>query len=280
MKTIRAVAAGALFIATIGGVATPAAAQPANDTYAGRVTLSEPLPITVSADTTEATTDADDAELNTCGAPATDASVWFVFTPRTAEDLAVDVTGSDYSAGVIVAVGAPGGWSVQACGGGGVAWSAAAGMTYTLLVVDDQVDGGGNGGTLELVLDVAPPPPTIEVTVAARGTFNPKTGAARISGTYTCTQEGAGDATVFADVQLRQRAGRVIIQGFGVILEESVQCDGTPQPWTQDFDAMNGLFKGGNATAIVAAQACGPFSCGSFFEATQTVKLVSVGGKK
>jgi hypothetical protein len=56
------------------GVSAPAAlaAPPSNDTFAGaRPDVSELL------DTTEATTDSDDAQLNaTCGAPATDASVW------------------------------------------------------------------------------------------------------------------------------------------------------------------------------------------------------------
>ncbi len=65
MKTIRAVAAASLFIASMGVAAPAVAAPPANDTYSGREVLTEPLPITVTADTSEATTDADDAELNT-----------------------------------------------------------------------------------------------------------------------------------------------------------------------------------------------------------------------
>ena len=50
------------------------AVAPANDVYAGL----EPIAIgdSLSVDTTEATTDADDVEVNAeCGAPATDASV-------------------------------------------------------------------------------------------------------------------------------------------------------------------------------------------------------------
>ena len=53
-------------------------------------------------DTTEATTDADDAQFNaSCGAPATDASVWYTLV-GTDEVVIVDVSGSDYSAGVLV----------------------------------------------------------------------------------------------------------------------------------------------------------------------------------
>lgn len=57
-------------------------------------------------DTTEATTDGDDAQLNeTCGAPATDASVWYAFVAGSDAVVVVDVSQSGYSAGVLVGVG-------------------------------------------------------------------------------------------------------------------------------------------------------------------------------
>ena len=50
--------------------------------------------------TTGATTDADDAQLNTtCGAPATDASVWYSLQ-GSGKGVVADVSSSDYSAGV------------------------------------------------------------------------------------------------------------------------------------------------------------------------------------
>lgn len=273
MRTIRTVAAASLFLASMGVTAVPAvAAAPANDTYSGIEVLTDPLPIMVSADTTEATTDADDADLNTgCGAPATDASVWFEYTPTLEGELAINTLASDYSVGAIVATGDPGAWSVEGCGPGVVPFFATPGTTYTFLVFDDQEDGSGNGGQLEFTVDVPPPAPSIEATVDPRGTFDSRTGAAVITGTYTCAASDEGEVDfAFLDVQLTQRAGRVLIQGGG--FQESLQCDGTEQPWTADIEAFNGLFKGGKAEAQVFAEACGADSCGSF-EDVQAVKL-------
>ena len=42
----------------------------------------------------------------------------------------------------------------------------------TILVFDDQLDGGGNGGVLNITIDVAPPAPTIDVTVNPVGEFH------------------------------------------------------------------------------------------------------------
>jgi hypothetical protein len=86
----------------------------------------------VSTDTTEATTDADDAELNAeCGAPATDANVWDADTPTVEGELAITTLASDYSVGAIVATGGPGAWSVQSCGPQVVPLYAMPGTTHT-----------------------------------------------------------------------------------------------------------------------------------------------------
>ena len=58
--------------------AAPAAlaAAPSNDTFGGATTAT--IGFSQVLDTTQATTDSDDAQLNaSCGAPATDASVWY-----------------------------------------------------------------------------------------------------------------------------------------------------------------------------------------------------------
>src|SRR4051794_16461556 len=125
------------------GVAAPVlAAAPANDIYAGR----EPIALgdSLTVDTHEATTDANDTELNTgCGAPATDASVWYELTATADGFIGVDVSASNYTAGVAVATGSPGSFEVIACGPGATAFEAAAGQTYAILAFDDQGDGGG-----------------------------------------------------------------------------------------------------------------------------------------
>jgi hypothetical protein len=246
--------------------ATPVlAVVPSNDTYANRTVVGA-LPFSESLDTTEATTDADDAEANAqCGAPATDASVWYELTATADGAAIVDVTGSTYSAGVLVATGAPGAFSVLTCGPGAVVFGTTAGETYALLVFDDQEDGDpANGGTLDITIDTAPPPPTVDVTVDPIGQFT-SSGSAIISGTVFC--EGAADFTEI-DVELRQSVGRLLITGFGFT---DFACDGTTHTWSVEVFGSNGLFKGGHAVAVTTAFACG-FDCGADFEET-TVRL-------
>jgi hypothetical protein len=243
------------------------AAAPSNDTYAGRTVIGS-LPFSESIDTSEATTDSTDAEMNPpeCGAPATDASVWYEVTASADSSLVVNVAASTYSAGVSVATGSPGSFTFVACGPGAVAFGAIDGETYTILVFDDQFDGTGNGGTLAISVEEAPPTPQIDVTVDRSGTFNRVTGSATITGTVTCD---ASAEFAFIDVQLTQTVGRFIVSGFG---ESEIVCDGTTQPWSVEVFGSSGLFKGGRALSVTTAVACGLFDCGFDFEET-SVKL-------
>jgi hypothetical protein len=239
------------------------AAAPSNDTYAGRTVIGT-LPFSESLDTSEATTDAEDDELNAlCGAPETDASVWYELTPTSDAVVLVDVSSSDYPAGVLVGSGSPGTFSIVACGPGGTVFEALAGETYAILILDDQSDGGGNGGTLTISVDEAPPPPVVDVTIDPTGTFS-LSGSATVTGSVVCT----GADFAFVQVQLRQRVGRVFIDGFG---GSEVVCDGTLQRWAAEVMG-NGLFKGGSATVTAFAGACNGFTCGEDFEQS-TIKV-------
>jgi hypothetical protein len=245
--------AGLLSLALAGPVL---AAAPANDTYPG-ATIIGSLPFSATVDTTEATTDADDTEANTtCGAPATDASVWYSFTPSSDGGYVVDVTGSDYPAGVIVATGAPGSFETVTCGAGVVPFLGLDGETYSILVFDYA--GTGNGGTLEILVDVAPPPPTADATVNAQGRFSAQSGDAWVRGTLTC-DGGSG----WLEVHLDQKVGRFMINGTGAIKE--VVCDGTTQAWDVGIRAANGKFAGGKAKVTVFLLVCGPFECAEAF---------------
>ena len=250
-----------LMIASLTLAAPVLAAAPANDVYAGREAISIGDSLTV--DTSEATTDADDTELNAeCGAPAMDASVWYELTATADGWIGIDVSASNYSAGVFVATGSPGSFEVVACGPGAVAFEAVTGETYAILAIDDQFDGGGNGGTLEIQVAEIPPPPEVDVTVNKTGKFNSATGSATISGTVTCTG-GPADFS-FIEVSVRQAVGRFYVDGFGFI--EGFTCDGTTQPWSAEVFGFNGTFKGGKALTVSFAVACGEFLCGVDFE--------------
>ena len=80
------VLAGVMLLAIALPAAPAAAAPPANDVF-GEAVVIDPgsLPFSTSQDTTDATTDADDAEIAALcpggGPPFTDASVWYAFTP-------------------------------------------------------------------------------------------------------------------------------------------------------------------------------------------------------
>src|SRR5687767_8889813 len=119
---------------TFTGAGHALAAPPANDTFTGATLVS--VGFSEVLDTTEATTDSDDAQLNTiCGAPATDASVWYALE-GTDIGVIVDVSQSDYSAGVAVGVGTQGNLQLVTCGPGAVVFFAAAGETYYVLAFD------------------------------------------------------------------------------------------------------------------------------------------------
>lgn len=263
-------------LAIVGGVAailniaiiTPVfAAAPSNDTYAGRTVIGS-LPFTDSVDTTDARVGTHDAEMNSeeCGAPATDASVWYQLTAPSDGTLLVDVSASSFSAGVIVATGAPGSFSFVSCGPGAVPFFAEDGVRYIILAFDDQEDGFGNGGTLEITVDSAPPPPEVDLTVNPVASFDAKTGSATVRGTVTCI----GNAfDTFIDVDMRQRVGRLLITGFG---ETGFSCDGTTQAWSVEVFPDNGLFKGGQAATVTFGIACGLIDCGADVEEA-TIKL-------
>lgn len=255
-----AILSSLLMIVSLAMAAPVLAVAPINDTFGDSISIS--LGTTVTEDTTEATTDADDVEMNVCGAPAMDASVWFDLTAASDGFVGIDVSESDYSAGVFVATGSPGSFEVLACGPGAVVFEAVAGETYAILAIDDQQDGAGNGGTLKLQVVEVPPPPEVTLTVNKSGRFDSKTGAAIISGTVTCTN-GPADFS-FIDVSVRQVVGRTFIDGFGSI--EGFTCDGTAQPWSVEVLGQNGIFKGGKALSVTFAVACGPFLCGESFQ--------------
>jgi hypothetical protein len=235
------------------------AAAPDNDTYDGRTSVGS-LPFTDTVDTSEATTDATDAEANAvCDEPATEASVWYEVTAASDGGIVVDVSGSTYAAGVTVVTGSPGSFGFVTCGPFTSAFETAAGETYVILVFDFEA-GAGNGGTLSITVEEIPPPPEIDVTVDPFGKFNARTGSATITGTVTCT-DGADFA--YVEVQVRQTVGRFFVTGYGFM---ELTCDGTAQPWSVEVLGDNGLFKGGRAATVTFAVACGRFDCGADFE--------------
>ncbi len=262
-KSPRVFLAAIVAAALLGLVVPPAlAAAPGNDLFTGATAVG--LGFSQELDTTQATTDADDVSMNRfCGAPATDASVWYSYSPASDGGVIVDVSTSTYSAGVIVATGSPGNFALQVCGPRTVEFRASAGSTYYILAFDDQLDGSGTGGLLRISFNAAPPPPTVNVSVDPVARFNSSTGGATLTGTFTCTN--ANFVTVFGD--LRQPVGRFTIHGSFFFFSSG--CNGAPQAWTAQVVADNGKFAGGKSAAVTFSFACGPFECATGFTEQQ-----------
>jgi hypothetical protein len=237
------------------GLAAPVlAAAPGNDTYPARELIGS-LPFTASLDTSEATADALDAEAaGDCGAPATDASVWYELVPDIDGQVLIDAGASDYAVGIIVVTGSPGSFELQSCGAGALSVSGTTGVALTILVFD--YDSVGNGGNLELTVADAPPPPVLDLTVDAKGSIDARTGVATIRGTITCSG-GEEFGKNFIEVHLVQTVGRFRIEaGNGL----GFDCNGVTQPWSVELIGWNGKLAGGRATVTAFAYACA-FDC-------------------
>jgi hypothetical protein len=241
-----------------------AAAPPSNDTFAGATPAV--LGFTEQLDTSEATTDVDDAQLNaTCAIPATDASVWYAFTIPADTDVVVDASQSSYSVGLLVATGTQGNLVTFSCGSGTVPFSATAGTTYYVLAVDEQLD-GVNGGTLRISFNEPPPPTTVDIAVDPVATFNGRTGVATVTGTYSCSN--GSFINVLGEAQ-QNVASSTVVATFRFF--EAGTCDGTTRSWAALADPESGSFVGGEARTLTNAQSCGG-GCEIAFEA-RTVRL-------
>lgn len=267
MSLLRPAASAAAALLLLPLLATGAAAAvPSNDTAAGATVIAA-LPTTVTQDTSEATTDALDASLNAmCGAPATNASVWFTYTDPDGGGVVADMSASSYTGGFMVTEGPPADGNLVACGPTTVGFGTSPGQTYYVVAFSDTAV---NGGTLVATFDEAPPPPTATVTVDPTGTAA-KDGSAQLTGTYSCT-DAVGD---FSDVEgtMTQRVGRLKVTGYFFV--SPLECDGATHPWQAVVFSDNGLFRGGKAASVAFAFACGQLEC-SIGYAEQTVQLSS-----
>lgn len=242
------------------------AATPSNDTASGATVISS-LPTTITQDTSEATTDSLDESLNAdCGAPATNASVWFQYTDATGEGFVATMENSDYSGGFMVTEGDPSQGDLVACGPGSVGVQTTPGTTYYVVAFSDT---SANGGELEVTFDKAPPMPEISVSADPKGVAY-KDGSAVLTGTYSCTNADGWESDV--EGTLTQRVGRMKIVGYFFVYP--LECDGATHTWSAQVTSDNGLFRGGKAASVTFGFACGAMDCAMGY-AEQPVQLTS-----
>jgi len=200
--------------------------------------------------------------IQNCGAPATDASVWYSYTPSSDETIIVDVSNSTYSAGVIVASGAPGNLSLVSCGPRTIAANLTAGTPYFILAFNDQFDGGGNGGTLNLSVTLGPPAPKVDVIVDRVGLVN-KRGSVSLRGVYICSD--ADFVSINGELTQGESNG-----GFSFSI--SGRCDGKLHSWAAGVVGPNAKFTVGRSASMTFGFACGRFECADRYR-EQTVRL-------
>jgi hypothetical protein len=257
-----------------GLVGTAAAATaPANDVIA-HATVVSPLPFVRTQDTTAATTDANDAQVNkTCGAPVTNNSVWYKFTEGPAATvLTVDTTGSTFSSGVIIATGTPGALTTRTCGPISAQLPVAPKTTYYILVFADS----GPGGTLHLSIHGPAPAPandTIAHAIAIKAlpfhasldTTSATTDAVDTQANQSCGAPatgnsvwykftpGAGDRNIFVDASASDYGAGVLVARGAPGALTTVACGpflatATLTPGTAYYIMVFDTFDGGGGT--------------------------------
>lgn len=250
--------------AVVLGALPASAAPPVNDTIATATAITA-VPFSETVDTTEATTDDEDAAVNAnCGAPATNGSVWYTLE-ATAAAYIVDVSQSDFTAGVIVATGSSGNLSVVTCGPQSIAFEATAGETYYLMAFSD--DPAVIGGQLAIEVIEAEPAPKVSMTVNDVGRVNGRTGVATISGTYSCI--GTADFTVLQGRLSQQQQGDVQVAGGFEQLD--LPCGGTFD-WSAEITPESGKFVRGLAATIALTAGCNQLGC-NVYETLEVVRL-------
>lgn len=261
MARWRAVAGLTALILVVAQPGLVFAATPANDLPDGAIAITA-IPAHNTQDTTEATTSTDNVG---CGSDGTDqASVWYTLTLAEATTVLIDASSSSFRVGINAFAGTATADALVDCTEQALRLDVAAGTTYFLMFAD--IDGGANGGQLDVTIDAAPPPIRLTLAVDPNGKVNTKTGEATITGTVTCSA-ATTDAAV--DAELREPLGRFTIRGFG---GTGIECGPEPTAWSMTAVGDNGRFGPGRTSANVSAFACDAFSCDDAF-VTTTVRL-------
>jgi hypothetical protein len=264
MRRLTIAFAGVLLWSLVGASAA-LAAPPSNDDI-GSPTEIGSVPFGDGPyDTTEATNGATDPGF--CFSPDAGpdrATVWYSFTPVESGAYLADTFGSSYD--TTLYVGTPdgaGGLDVLGCiddSSGSlqsaVSWEGTAGITYLIMVgtccgpVEWQP--GGGGGSLIFHLGVAPPPPTMALSVEPTGGFT-SDGGAVITGSLDCSP---GLAFSIVNIEVVQRSGRFNVAGFGGSF-----FSGCPSEWALLARSNSGTFRGGSVEVNATAFGCAEVSC-------------------
>jgi hypothetical protein len=249
----------ALVLVALAAFTAPAlAAAPSNDAFANARLVT--LGFSETLDTTEATIEEIDAQVNeTCPTLGTDASVWYALE-GTGSRVLIDARASDYTAVMTVVSGSPGNFTFVTCGAENASFVSEPGVHYTVMVTDAPEGGRGDGGILNIAF-IESLMPRITYSVDEQGTLDASSGSATISGSYTCSA-GARFA-----ISVTTKQGKVVGEGYS-----DTPCDGTTQRWTVVVEPQGGRFRFGKLKTTSFGSAY-TLDQGSAYELNQKVTL-------
>jgi hypothetical protein len=253
---LKLILATAILVAALALPGSAWAQAPPNDTF-DQATVIPSLPFSQVLDTTQATVDSTDVEaLAACGLTGNitgGATVWYEYTPPVDQSLLITTAGTSYvfETGVAVLTGSPGNLSEVTCFADNGGFLATAGVSYHILVADIAAGGiGGTGGTLHLSVET----PGVGIKVDRFGRFDPKTGVATVTGTFTCPNTSGLVGSIGGE--LSQRANDRVV-GPNI---DNISCTGATQPWSMTFTPSGGNFTGGPADVTMGYTVIGfPF---------------------
>jgi hypothetical protein len=248
--TLRGLITMLLAVTVVVSAGGPASASPPSNDVEARAIGVDTVPFTHSVDTSDANADGP----RFCSSHA---SVFYTFTPSANVRVQVDTLGSDYDttlaiytrddAGKVVQIGCDDDRFGDASG---LRLRAVAGTTYVVMVsrcCGSPREGrpGRSGGPLELTVTKFSSA-SLEATLKVdRGTVDPNTGVATISGTITCTKR----SIVYAEGVLRQLRQEVFV-ARGYWYADIACTPDAPVPWSMDVDTETSVvFGAGPATS-------------------------------
>jgi hypothetical protein len=226
----------------------PLPAPPPNDDVTNPAVVST-LPFTDTQDTRGATIAADDPPSNCVGVPTE--NVWYTLTTNENILLRLTTGGSSYEAFMDVFVSADGQLNhTGVCGSGEIVFEATPGTTYYIMVSSTAF-----GGDLAFSVMSLGEALMVNLTLNAKGTFDPRTGSATIRGIVTCNEPTGVD--ISGIVRQKYRRSIIIADFF-----TNVPCDGASS-LSQIVRSNTGAFDRGYVEILATASACGPLNCDS-----------------
>ena len=244
----------ALVLLPLARTSPALAAAPSNDDFANATAITS-LPYSDSTSAVEATKVGD--PVNSCSGND-DNTLWYSFTPSADGYADVNTFGSDYDTTLAAYTESAGTFTEVVCNDDAGSYQSqvlvplTGGTTYYFMV--GAYYANMEGGVGNLVFNVSEVVYTVTLTNNVTGSVSGKTGAATVSGSFSCSYPG----TVDVEGTLTQvtRKGETITGSFQLA---DLTCDGAGSTtnWTATVVPTSGKFARGDASLSTTADGTG-----------------------